>query len=58
MHARKIAVKPSPRLRSKCVCFNAILDPLQSLFRSTAFQILLISSFNAKQRKQLQILVI
>nr|DAL95241.1 MAG TPA: hypothetical protein [Caudoviricetes sp.] len=58
MHARKIAVKPSPRLRSKCVCFNANLDPLQSLFRSNAFQILLIRSFNAKQRRKMQILML
>nr|DAT98097.1 MAG TPA: hypothetical protein [Caudoviricetes sp.] len=37
MHARKIAVKPSPRPHSKCVSFNANSDPLQSLFRSNAF---------------------
>nr|DAY15873.1 MAG TPA: hypothetical protein [Caudoviricetes sp.] len=30
------------------MCFNANLDPLQSLFRSIALQILLIRSFNAK----------
>nr|DAU92114.1 MAG TPA: hypothetical protein [Caudoviricetes sp.] len=30
------------------MCFNANLDPLQSLFRSNAFQILLFRSFNAK----------
>ncbi|HHF1146303.1 TPA: hypothetical protein ACPI16_000083 [Haemophilus influenzae] len=41
----------SPRPHTKDVDFNAILDPFQSLVRSTAIQILIIKFFNAKLLK-------